>query len=135
MKLYNSDKSRFIAGLIFIVIIYSWNYLYFVEHKNPFSLPKNTRHFISFAVTLVVYLIGTFHLGKLKDTWMSSIWHIVHVSGLAIMISLGLINWFIIELNLSLKHLVYTIQEVLISPVLYVAMGLLNKTLKNQDTD
>ena len=129
MKLYNSDKFRFIAGLIFIVIIYSWNYLYFIEYKNQLLLPKITMHFLSFTITIVVYFIGTFHLGQLKDTWMSSLWHLVHISGLIIMISLGLVNLFIIELNVNLKHLVFTIQEILISPVLYVAMGLLNKTL------
>jgi len=133
MKLYNSDKFRFIAGLIFIVIIYSWNYLYFIEYKNQLLLPKITMHFLSFTITIVVYFIGTFHLGQLKDTWMSSLWHLVHISGLIIMISLGLVNLFIIELNVNLKHLVYTIQETLISPVLYVAMGLLNKTLNKQN--
>jgi hypothetical protein len=129
MKLYNSDKFRFIAGFIFIVIIYSWNYLYFIEYKDALLLPKITMHFLSFTITIVVYFIGTFHLGQLKDTWMSSLWHLVHISGLIIMISLGLVNLFIIELNVNLKHLVFTIQEILISPVLYVAMGLLNKTL------
>ena len=133
MKLYNSDKFRFIAGLIFIVIIYSWNYLYFIEYKNQLLLPKITMHFLSFTITIVVYFIGTFHLGQLKDTWMSSLWHLVHISGLIIMISLGLVNLFIIELNVNLKHLVYSIQETLISPVLYVAMGLLNKTLNKQN--
>jgi hypothetical protein len=106
MKLYNSDKFRFIAGLIFIVIIYSWNYLYFIEYKNQLLLPKITMHFLSFTITIVVYFIGTFHLGQLKDTWMSSLWHLVHISGLIIMISLGLVNLFIIELNVNLKHLV-----------------------------
>ena len=96
MKLYNSDKARFIAGLLFIVLVYSWNYLYFKEYKNPLLLNNNIRHFISFIITLAVYFIGTFHLGKLKDTWMSSLWHLVHISGMVIMISLGLFNWFIL---------------------------------------
>ena len=130
MNLYKSDKVRFIFGLIFIIVIYSWNYLYFAENKSYVSLPKLTIHLMMFSVTIAVYFIGTLHLGKLKDSWMSSLWHLIHISGLAIIISLGLLDWFILEISLSLKQLAYSIQEILISPVLYVAMGLLNRSLK-----
>ncbi|WP_345275222.1 hypothetical protein [Litoribaculum gwangyangense] len=83
-------------------------------------------------MTILVYFIGTFHLGKLKDKWMSSIWHLVHISGLIIITSLGLFDWFIMELSRDIKNFAHTIQEILISPVLYVAMGLLNRSLKKE---
>ena len=131
MNLYKSDKFRFIAGLIFIVLIYSWYYIFFINETGEWLLlPKLTFHLIRFGVTIVVYFIGTFHLGKLKDSWMSSIWHLVHISGLCIITSMGLFDWFIMELSRDLKNFAHTIQEILISPVLYVAMGLLNKSLK-----
>ena len=60
---------------------------------------------------------------------MSSIWHIIHISGLCIIASLGLFDWLVADLSLSLKVFVNSIQEILISPGLYVAMGLLNKSL------
>ncbi|ULC58307.1 hypothetical protein MBM09_10280 [Flaviramulus sp. BrNp1-15] len=89
-----------------------------------------------FSTTIAVYFVGTIHLGKLEDTWMSTLWHLIHISGLFIITSLGLFDWFVLEISKSLKHLAYTIQEILISPVLYVAMGLLNRSLKsnNQNT-
>lgn len=131
MKLYKSDRIRFVSGLIFIIIIYSWYYLFFItEDQTWLELPKLTFHLIRFGVTIMVYFVGTFHLGKLKDSWMSSIWHLVHVSGLIIITSLGLFDWFIFEISRNLKEFAHTIQEILISPVLYVAMGLLNKSLK-----
>ena len=131
MNLYKTDKIRFIAGLIFIIIIYSWYYIFFINETGDWLLlPKLTFHLIRFAVTIVVYFIGTFHLGKLKDTWMSSIWHLVHISGLCIITSLGLFDWFIMEISRSLKDFAHTVQEILISPMLYLAMGLLNKSLK-----
>ncbi|GAA4801088.1 hypothetical protein GCM10023330_03570 [Litoribaculum gwangyangense] len=133
MKLYKSDKFRFIAGLIFIIIIYSWYYLFFITESGEWLLlPKLTFHLIRFGVTILVYFIGTFHLGKLKDKWMSSIWHLVHISGLIIITSLGLFDWFIMELSRDIKNFAHTIQEILISPVLYVAMGLLNRSLKKE---
>ena len=131
MKLYKSDKIRFISGLILIIIIYSWYYLFFItEDQSWLLLPKLTFHLIRFAVTIVVYFIGTFHLGKLKDSWMSTIWHLVHISGLIIITSMGLFDWFIFEISRNLKEFAHSIQEILISPVLYFAMGILNKSLK-----
>lgn len=129
MKLYKSDKVRFISGLIFIIVIYSWNYFYFVESNDYASMPKIVIHLISFLVTVAVYLVGTFHLGKLKASWMSSLWHLIHISGLCIIVFLTFFDWFIAEISLALKHFAYSIQEALISPVLYFAMGLLNKSL------
>ncbi len=133
MNLYKSDKVRFIFGLIFIIIIYSWFYLYFMENKNTLPISRKMRHVITFLTTITVYLVGTFHLGKLKDTWMSSIWHFVHISGLCIITFLGLFDWLISEISLSLRDFALTVQELLISPVLYVAMGLINKSL-NKDS-
>lgn len=131
MKFYKSDSVRFISGLIFIVIIYSWNYLYFMNDEGSWmSFSRIAFHLIRFGVTVAVYFVGTYHLGKLKDTWMSSLWHLVHVSGLVIITSLGLFDWFIMEISRNLKEFAHTIQEILISPVLYVAMGLLNRSLK-----
>ena len=133
MNPYKSDKFRFISGLIFIVIIYSWNGLFFItENMEWMLLPKLTFHLIRFGVTILVYFVGTFHLGKLKDKWMSTIWHFIHIAGLCIITSLGLFDWFIMEIPRSLKDFAHTIQEILISPVLYVAMGLLNKSLKKE---
>ncbi len=129
MNLYKSDKFRFIAGLVFIIIIYSCYYIFF-ENEYFNIVPKIVVPLFRFTTTIAVYFIGTFHLGKLKDRWMSSLWHIVHISGLCIITSLGLFSWFIFPIPLNLKEFALTIQEILISPVLYVAMGLLNKSLK-----
>lgn len=129
MNLYKSDKVRFIAGLALIIIIYSCYHLFF-ENEYFNIVPTIVIPLFRFTTTIAVYFIGTFHLGKLKDKWMSSLWHLVHISGLCIITSLGLFSWFILQIPLSLKEFALTIQEILISPVLYVAMGLLNKSLK-----
>jgi len=132
MRLYQSDRFRFIAGLVLIVIIYSSYYIYFVENQNFISKSKLVLHLIRLSTTVIIYIIGTVHLGKLKDNWMSSLWHFIHISGLCIITSLGLISWFIIDIGLDLKEFAYTVQELLISPVLYVAMGLLNSSLNKK---
>lgn len=99
------------------------------------ELPKLTFHLIRFGTTIVVYFIGTFHLGKLEDSWMSKIWHLVHIGGLIIITSMGLFDWFILDIGRPAKQFAHTIQELLISPVLYVAMGILNNVLHRTKTN
>lgn len=129
MNLYKSDKVRFISGLIFILIIYTTYYVYFLENSS-LVIPSKLRHVIKFLATIAVYFVGTFHLGQLKDKWMSVIWHLVHISGLFIITFLGLFDWFITEISLNLRLFANSIQEILISPLLYLAMGLINTTFK-----
>ncbi|MBP0902265.1 hypothetical protein ACFSKN_17260 [Mariniflexile gromovii] len=129
MNLYKSDKVRFISGLILIFIIYTCYYVLF-EENSDLELPSKVRHIIKFLATVVVYFVGTFHLGKLTDSWMSFIWHVVHISGLTIIISLGIFDLLIGGMSLNLRAFAGSIQEALISPVLYVAMGLLNHSFK-----
>lgn len=131
MNLYKSDKVRFIIGLILIVIIYSAYYLYFVDNVS-LEISRRARHIGTFATTIIIYFVGTFHLGKLSDSWMSLLWHVVHISGLSILSLLGMYDWFISEINLPLRSFARSIQEILISPVLYVGMGLINTSLKKQ---
>lgn len=131
MNLYKSDKIRFISGLIFIIITYSCYHIFFAENNDAALISKKVRHMIRFSITLAIYFIGTYHLGKLKDTWMSSLWHMVHISGLCIITSIGLYYWISEDLEQRAILFANSIQEILISPVLYVAMGLLNRSLKN----
>ena len=88
---------------------------------------------ISLLFTVAVYFAGTFHLGKLKATWMSTFWHIVHISGLCIITGIGLFDWLFLEGNTIPRLSIFarSIQEILISPLMYLAMGLLNQMLNN----
>ena len=132
MIIYKSDSRRFILGLVFIIIIYSLNFIFFVENVT-LKLNPIQQHIISFSITIIVYFIGTIHLrtSSTERKWILSLWHLIHISGLFIITFLGLFDWFISDIHLSLNQFAHSIQEMLISPVLYAVMGLLNKTLKN----
>ena len=131
MKLYKSDKLRFIMGLVIIFILYSCYYIFIAEHRDTAMLPRKMRHFISLLFTVAVYFAGTLHLGKLKAIWMSKFWHMVHISGLCIITGIGLFDWLFLEGNTIPRLSIFarSIQEILISPLMYLAMGLLNNLL------
>jgi hypothetical protein len=134
MKFYNSDKIRFISGLILIIVFYSMYYIGFEENEIMHTFNRYVQYFIKFSFTVIIYLIGSLHLGKLKDEWMSYLWHFIHISGLCIITSIGLYDWLISDIPLGVLLFAGSIQEFLISPLLYVAMGLLNKKLNKNAT-
>lgn len=128
MLLYNSHRARWIGGLAIILVIYTLFYLLFVEPDVTW-IPRKIRHVIKFVTTVSVYLLGTLHLGHIEDRWMSYLWHIIHISLLSIITAVGLYDWTFGMVSQELKDMTATMQEFLISPVLYVGMGILNRRL------
>lgn len=129
LNVYKSESAKWIFGLILILIIYTLFYLLFQENKDIIFVPRKIRHLIKFVTTFSVYLLGTLHLGKIKDKWMGTVWHLIHLSLLAVLIAIGTYDWIFGMVNINVKYFTATIQEFLISPVLYVGMGIMNKCL------
>jgi len=127
--LYQSEKNKWITGLVLILVVYSLFYVFFADRADTYLIPRKTRHIIKFVTTITVYLVGTFHLGKLKDKWMSDLWHRIHISLLIIITVIGLYDWTFGMVSIKTKEIAASMQEFLISPVLYFAMGLINKKM------
>lgn len=129
---YKTDRHRFIIGLIIIVVIYSAYYIYFADSEDAMLIPRKIRHIIKFGTTILVYSVGSLHLGKLHQKWMAMLWHFVHISLLVTITSIGLYDWTFGMVTVATKQMAQSMQEFLISPVLYVGMGILNKRFGNQ---
>jgi hypothetical protein len=78
--------------------------------------------------------VGTFYLKKLHADWMHTLWHLIHIGGLIILLSIGLFDWIIYPSTIPIRYFAAFIQEMLISPVLYVGMSILNQTLSKIST-
>jgi len=131
--LYKSERGKWIGGLILIVLIYSLFYLLFADRYYTYSIPRKVRHLIKFSTTIIVYLVGTFHLGQIKSKWMLQLWHFIHISLLLTITSIGIYDWTIGMVSYKTKEIAASMQEFLISPVLYFAMGLINNKLNQQN--
>lgn len=121
------DRGRWLLGLCTIFLIYTLYYLLFQDTPYLEFINRKMRHVIKFGATFMVYLFGTFYLGKLKDQWMELLWHTIHVSGLVLIVGIGFFDWVFGMISLPTKLFAASIQEFLISPVLYVGMGIINK--------
>jgi hypothetical protein len=65
---------------------------------------------------------------------MKTIWHIIHLSGIFILIAFGAFDWVIRPLPFSVRQVMATINEFLIGPTLFVGMGILHQFLLSART-
>jgi hypothetical protein len=124
---------RFWIGLFAILFIYSVYYLLLAENKQALILPSFLRHFLKIGVVFAVYFTGTFFLGKLPQKWLLQLWHLIHISLISLLIILWVWHFSISLLPLNLRRLGYSIHEFLISPLLYLATGLLGWVSLNSE--
>lgn len=127
----NNPPTKWLIGLVLIIIVYSGFYLFFAENPDIHEVPRKIRHVIKFSTTLLVYFIGTNYLGKIEARWMFLIWHFIHVSFIVIITFVGLFDWTFGMVNIGTKEFVASMQEILISPALYVGMGIVNQRLSS----
>jgi len=123
---------KFWFGLITILIIYTLFYLFFNEASYLSQIPRKIRHIIKFVVLITIYLIGVWNLSLDKIIWMRTVWHIIHLSGIALLLLLGAYDWLIHPMPLFMREVLDAVNEFLIGPTLYVGMGLLHKFLLNK---
>jgi len=128
--IYKNDRAKWIGGLLCVILLYSLFYVLFADRAYTLTIPRKIRHVIKFGTTVAVYLVGTYHLGQLKDKWMSTLWHFIHISLLFTITAIGAYDWIFGMVNLKTKEMAASMQEFLISPVLYFAMGLVNQRYK-----
>lgn len=122
-------KRSFWWGLVQLFLVYTALYLFFFEAPYLLDIPRKLRHLILMGSLLGVYALGTYHLQFIHHRWMGTLWHFVHLFGIAILLLSGLYDWLIHPLSYPMRMFFRQIHEFLISPVLYVGMGLLAKTL------
>lgn len=122
------QSKTFWWGLICILVIYSTYYL--LQADNGFAkqyLPYKLKITVKVLVVMLVYLGGSYFLRNLSQKWLLSLWHVIHLFLISILVLLWGWHYVITPLPLNLRRLGFGIHEFLISPLLYLATGLLGK--------
>jgi hypothetical protein len=120
---------KFWMGLTSILIVFTLFHLFFKETTYVAFIPRKLRHIIKFVVLIKIYLLGVWHLSLDKITWMKTLWHLIHLSGIAFLVLLGAYDWLIQPMPMFMRELLDAVNEFLIAPTLFVVMGLLQKYL------
>jgi hypothetical protein len=121
-----SNRHIYWIGFIVIVIIYSLYNLYLVDVGYYQNIPRKLRHIGKFASIIIIYGTGTFALKRATAEWMMYIWHLIHIIIIALLLLLGIYDWSFGELSAQMRNVANTLFEFLISPVIYIGVGILN---------
>jgi hypothetical protein len=128
MPKIKNNRVYFWVGFIIIVIIYSLYNLYLVDVNYYNNIPRKVRHICKFMAILSIYGTGTYALKKYTADWMMYIWHGLHVIIISVLIVIGLYDWCFGEISVQARNIANTFFEFLISPVIYIAIGILNNS-------
>jgi hypothetical protein len=116
----------FWSGLLVICLLYGVYYLFFL-YGVFVDAPIRVRHFIKFIFILPPYLIGVYCLKLRTSPWIMKVWKVVYLGVLLLLVLLGIFDWGITRVPLDIRVVADDLQELLISPLLYVGMGLLGR--------
>lgn len=127
------NRQIYWIGFIVIVAIYSLYNLYLVDVGYYQDIPRKVRHVGKFMAILTIYATGTFALRKYTTEWMMFIWHLVHVIIIALLLLIGIYDWILGSLSVQVHNMANTLFEFLISPLIYIGVGILNTTFGRND--
>jgi len=128
-----SNRRRyFFIGLTAISVVYIIYNIYFADNGAYYqSVSRNVRHINSFASVLLVYWIGLLALKKYSVRWIILIWHLLYGSCVLILLGIGGYDWYSGQAAFQFINVARTLHEFLISPVPYVGIAIIRKTLSS----
>jgi hypothetical protein len=109
--------------------VYAAYNIFLLEAGDYLLVPRIIRHFSGLVCVLLVYCIGSYALKMYTVGWMMLIWHLLHaiLIFMVLLFSLYTLDWG--PLTAQWHNLANTLVEFLISPILYVIVGILNSRL------
>ena len=124
------NKRLYILGGFFaIVIVYSLYNIYLVDVNYYEDIPRKVRHINRFLSILIVYGIGFYTFKKYDVPWIRTLWNIIYILFLSLLILIGIYDWSLGPASGQIRNIANTFHEFLISPILYVAILIINNTL------
>ncbi len=120
------NKIFFWVGLIAIAVLYCLYYLSFM-YGAFLEMSLRARHVTKFFSILAAYTAGVFCLKKYAMTWMVHTWSFVYLTTLCLLVLLGVYDWMVARTPLPIREIADNLQEFLISPILYVIIGIIGR--------
>ncbi|MBN9385209.1 MAG: hypothetical protein J0H74_30915 [Chitinophagaceae bacterium] len=115
----------FWIGLAAIILVYCLYYLYFIYHLSR-QVSLHAMHFLKFIFVLAAYGVGVLGLRRNVSPGLIQLWHLVYAASLLLLVLLGIYDWCFTRAPLALRGIADNIQELLVSPVLYVVIGIIS---------
>ena len=121
-------------GMLIMVLAYTLVQLLF--YHPPVELPvwvQTYRQLIRWITITLVYVTGIFILRKGKEPWLLSLWNLVHIVVIAYLLLLAAYEYLIAPVPYGLRASVEPIVEFLVSPIIYIGMGILYVGVRREE--
>jgi len=118
-------RAAFWIGLVAIVTVYCLYYLYFIYDLSR-QVSLHTMHVLKFVFVLAAYGVGVLGLRKNVSPGLMQLWHLVYAACLVLLVLLGMYDWFFTRAPLAVRGIADNIQELLVSPILYVVLSIVS---------
>lgn len=115
----------FWIGLAAIILVYCLYYLYFIYNLSR-QVSLHVMHILKFLFVLAAYGMGLLGLRRNVSPGLMQLWHMVYAACLLLLVMLGMYDWFFTRAPLAVRGIADNIQELLVSPVLYVVIGIIS---------
>ncbi|HMH20226.1 MAG TPA: hypothetical protein VK563_00550 [Puia sp.] len=129
----HNKRVLFFTGLIAITVLFSIYNLYLTEYSYFEATSRKTRHIIRFGTVLLAWGIGIFAYRRESPGWLLPIWHLLYVTIIFILLSIGIYDWWSGSVRTDLRNLAISLNEFLISPVPFVLIGLIRRLAGEQE--
>jgi len=121
-------RKFFLIGLTVIVLLYILYYLVFV-YDVFLIVPMRVRQLIKFGFIVLIYGTGVWALRRDTARWIMKIWHLLYGCTFMFLILLGVFDWWLARTSMGVREVAGNLHEFLISPVLYIVIGLLRRRM------
>ena len=125
MAVWPKKKAAFWIGLLVMILIYCLYYLYFIYGLSR-EVSLRTMHLLKFLFVLMAYGAGLLGLRRSVSPGLVQLWRLVYAACLLLLVLLGLYDWFFARAPLSVRGIADNIQELLVSPILYVVISIVS---------
>ncbi len=123
-------------GMLIMVLVYTLVQLLFFHP--PVQLPAwvhTYRQLIRWLTITIVYITGIYVLKNSKEAWLLYLWNLVHIVAIGYLAVLGVYEYLIAPVSYGLRASVEPIVEFLVSPIIYVGMGILYAGVHRNQTE
>jgi hypothetical protein len=123
-----NKRTYYFLGLLGIIVIYSSYSLLFL-YNYSYDISVRAKHIIKFGTIFLVYGIGVLALRNYVAGWMLKIWHFCYIFLLSLLLLIGVWDWVSWIDSVPVHNIANSLDEILISPVLYISLGIINSRL------
>jgi hypothetical protein len=125
MAVWPKKKAAFWIGLLAMILVYCLYYLYFIYGLSR-EVSLRAMHVLKFLFVLIAYGVGMLGLRRNLSSGLIQLWNLIYAVCLLLLVLLGGYDWLFGRAPLAIRGIADNIEELLVSPILYVVISIVS---------